>query len=185
MIARLFIALAFGAAATTVLLAQPLYLGEQEIDTSDRAALSALIDHCAALADEASAPQPATGPVAGADADTLASETATELGSMTGTGAEGDDGPGESLAAGGGNGTQAVPRADDDGRDAEPGSYSGPVDMDALASSDDEAQAAGEGTGSGVPTSGADGEDDNNEEGSLPSLDQISLEMCKAAGIVF
>ena len=111
--------------------AQPLYLGQQEIDTADRDALEAVARHCSDLASRP------TGTEASSDA----------------------------LSA------RAYPHP-----------YSKPVAVDALASSGENAEAAGEGTGTGMPASGQEQE---ASQDTLPNLPDITLEMCKEAGITY
>lgn len=64
---------------------------------------------------------------------------------------------------------------------AYPDHYSKPVAVDALVSSGDDAEAAGEGTGTGMPAS----EEEEASQGTLPSLPDITLEMCKEAGVLY
>jgi len=111
--------------------AQPLYLGQQEIDTADRDALEAVARHCADLASRP------TGTEASSDASSAR---------------------------------------------AYPDHYSKPVAVDALVSSGDDAEAAGEDTGTGMPASG---EEEEASQDALPSLPDITLEMCKEAGVLY
>ena len=64
---------------------------------------------------------------------------------------------------------------------AEQDAFSKPLTLDALISSGDGAEAAGEGTGSGVPASG----EDTDRQVSAPVLEDITLELCKEAGILY
>lgn len=111
--------------------AQPLYLGQQEVDTADRGALEAVVRHCANLAS-----QP-TGTEASSDA------------------------------------SSERPYLDQ---------YSKPVAVDTLVSLGDDAEAAGEGTGTGMPANGAE---DEGSQDTLPSLSDITVEMCKEAGVIY
>lgn len=142
MIGRLLIATLGLAASLSGLSAQPLYLGEQEVDTGDRSALEAITRHCGDLAAR-SAPADVLPPV-------LPSDDAE-----TGSADEAD-------------------------------AFAGTMPIEALASDDDdEAEAAGEGTGSGVPARGGEGGEDGDGDGSPLALGEITLDHCKAAGIVF
>ena len=118
-------------ALASPLSAQPLYLGQQEIDTADRDALEAVARHCADLASRPT----------GTDASSDASSEPAYL-----------------------------------------DHYSKPVAVDTLMSLGDDAEAAGEGTGTGMPASEVEEE---ASQDTLPSLPDITLEMCKEAGVLY
>lgn len=80
-----------------------------------------------------------------------------------------------------GSQTDVPPAPDPIAAAPEPHHYSEPIAIDALASSGDDAAAAGEGTGSDMPAS----RDDDEPEKAIPALAEITLEMCKEAGILY
>jgi hypothetical protein len=138
-------------AAVNHVAAQPLYLGDQDVDTTDREAMSAIVERCAALA--AQDEQPGSG---------LLSASPLQDDQMVGD-------P---------NLTDKELELVDAGNP-----FAGPVGLEAVVSAGEGAQAAGEGSGGGVPTSGNGST--GGEEASSLKIDQITLEMCKGAGIVF
>lgn len=135
---------------------QPLYVGDQEFDTANEADMAALLERCASLA--------ANSP----DADQVIQFTAEILESTLSTT---DD---QGIAP------PALPSKNDVENE---GPLPVTIDLDAITSSGDGAQPAGEGAGEGVePPDG--GTPSEQEEASI-DVDAITLEACKEAGISY
>lgn len=147
--------------------AQTLYLGKQELDTSDRRQVAGVLERCARLAADAG--------------DAGASAAFTWAGQA---GEAGRQGEGET---GGAASSPVSGRADSSNRQehsaAAPARLT--LGVEAAASSGDESEAAGEGTGAFAGPSELGGDEGGGDASPAVDLAQVTLHHCKEAGLVY
>lgn len=194
-----------GVSAGTAL-AQPLYVGSEEIDTADQDAVAMLLEHCLALGESAPDAQIVsqfTSPASQAGEEPSEEETegAAEANDTAETQPVIGDEPSEDLSP-----TPAPepepeadtaepapapePELETETETAEPAMGPMPLSLEvaAVASSGDDSEPAGEGAGEGTDANQDEGGGENGgngENGEETDFSAIALQDCKEAGLLF
>ncbi|WP_196258664.1 hypothetical protein [Pelagibacterium limicola] len=140
---------------STAAVAQPLYLGAQEIDTADRDAVAAVIERCIELTEETT------------DLEIVTRFTQARIET------DGEIQPNEETSP-------LLAQSREEGLGDIPIS----LDVDAVASDGDDSEAEGEGGGEG-PEQEQEDDGGDQSEGDGPDMQAITLEDCKEAGLIF
>lgn len=154
LLSGLVLAVSAGGAAS----AQPLYVGDQEFDTADRAQMSTLLEHCESLA----ADTPDVNRVAQFTAEVQAPDQPADEEQQT----------------------TFLPASPEESAEDEQGPIPVALDLEAAISSGDSNEPEGEGAGEGTDTQENDDEGGEQEDDDV-DVQAVTLEACKEAGIVF